>query len=91
MYFAGSNYRDFAEKPRKKRKLIPAKISSLKVIKELVFDEVVRKRIDQLNSLVDGFKFCGFYGIMKSHKDVVEKVLILNESLSPLTYFPEAI
>ena len=29
--FAGANFRDFAEKPRKKRKLVPAKISSLKV------------------------------------------------------------
>ena len=29
--FAGSNFRHFAEKPRKTQKLVPAKISSFKV------------------------------------------------------------
>ena len=32
-FFAGINFRDFAEKPRKKRKLVPAKISSFKVFR----------------------------------------------------------
>ena len=30
-YFAGTNFRDFGRKPRKTRKLIPAKISTTKV------------------------------------------------------------
>ena len=30
-YFAGTNFRDFGQKPRKARKLIPAKISTTKV------------------------------------------------------------
>ena len=30
-FFAGSNFRGFAQKPRKARKLVPAQISTLKV------------------------------------------------------------
>ena len=31
-YFPGTNFRDFREKPRKAQKLIPAKISTTKVV-----------------------------------------------------------
>ena len=31
-HFAGTNFRDFVQKPRKARKLVPAKISTIKVM-----------------------------------------------------------
>ena len=62
--FVGSNFRDFAEKPQKTRKLVPAKISSFKVnlkIKSLVFknDKVlnliaIKERDHKANDFICG-------------------------------------
>ena len=35
-YFVGTNFRDFGQKPRKARKLIPVKISTTKVSQSLL-------------------------------------------------------
>lgn len=61
------------------------------LIQELIYDEVVRKRHEQLNALISGFRFCGFYDVMKKHRNIIDEVFVPCKSMSPFPLFKKAI
>jgi len=61
------------------------------LITELIFDELVRKRAEQLNSIIDGIKFIGLSEYLKNYPDLMKHVFISGEEVPRLPVFSHGI
>jgi len=61
------------------------------VARELIFEEVVRKRDIQLDSIVEGLKVCKFYQIIQTYPDMTREIFVIGKQKSPLKCFLDSV